>query len=424
MAMEKENRRTIVFDKRKISGVQAAQRIKARFAAIDTPFLATVVFLVAFGLIMLFSASHVTAFYRFKNSFHFIRSQAIFAVAGLVIMLAVSQIDYKFYKPFAWPLMAVTWILLVVVLFMPALNDAKRWINLKITTFQPSEVAKFAIILLFSFLIAQNGERIRSRKLLESFQFGFLPFAGILIITSALMLLEPHLSGTLLILSIGAILMFSGGTRLIWFGISAAVGAAGALSALVMVKKLVPYAAGRIQTWLNPWADASDAGHQTVQGLLAIGSGGFWGVGLGNSRQKHLYVPEPQNDFIFSIIAEELGFIGAMLVIVLFAVLLFRGIYIATRAKDPFGTMLGVGIIAQVSLQAALNIAVVTNTIPNTGISLPFFSYGGTSLLMLLGEMGIVLSISRDIQQPSEEETGKPKLSSVKNAAGGKGTKA
>ncbi|MPN35324.1 putative peptidoglycan glycosyltransferase FtsW [bioreactor metagenome] len=215
------------------------------------------------------------------------------------------------------------------------------------------------------------------------------------------MLLEPHLSGTILIVAIGAIMMFVGGTSLRWFALGGGVFAGGLAAALLAFPDLVPYAMDRIEMWKNPYLDMQDKGHQTVQSMLAIGSGGVFGLGLGNSRQKHLYVPEPQNDFIFSIICEELGFIGAMVVILLFVALLIRGSVLALRAKDKFGTMLVVGIIAQVTVQAVLNIAVVTNTIPNTGISLPFFSYGGTSLMMLLGEMGIVLSVSRQGLPPA-----------------------
>ena len=234
---------------------------------------------------------------------------------------------------------------------------------------------------------------------MDQFRVGVLPFVAILGVVAVLMLLEPHLSGTLLILVIGAVLMFVGGTGLRWFGLAGA-GALTALSlALVLLPDLVPYAADRLSSWLDPFADPLGDGHQTIQSLYAIGSGGATGLGLGNSRQKHLYVPEPQNDFIFSILCEELGFAGAALALVLFFLLLWRGLVIAVRAPDKFGALLAVGFVVQVCLQAVLNIAVVTNTIPNTGISLPFFSSGGTSLMMLLGEMGIVLSVSRQGSQ-------------------------
>ena len=221
------------------------------------------------------------------------------------------------------------------------------------------------------------------------------PFALVLGAVAVLMLLEPHLSGTVLILGIGAVLMFVGGTGLKWFVLAGAGGAAAIGAAIIIMPDLVPYAASRLSSWLDPFADPLGDGHQTIQSLYAIGSGGAAGLGLGSSRQKHLFVPEPQNDFIFSILCEELGFVGACAVILLFALLLWRGITLAAHAPDRFGALLVVGFVVQVALQAVLNMAVVTNTIPNTGISLPFFSSGGTSLMMLLGEMGIVLSVSR-----------------------------
>ena len=286
--------------------------------------------------------------------------------------------------------MAVTVVLLIVVLFMPELNGAKRWIFLPIGgNLQPSEVAKFAVIVLFAHIISINHQRMKT------FAYGVLPFVVILGVIAGLMLLEPHLSGTVLILGIGGLMMFVGGTGLVWFGLAIAGVVAGVAGAVVLVPDLVPYAMSRIESWQNPWLDAQGDGHQIIQSMYAIGSGGLTGLGIGNSKQKHLYLPEPQNDFIFSVICEELGFIGALLVIFLFVALLLRGIYVAWHAKDKFGSMLVVGVIVQVTLQAVLNIAVVTKTIPNTGISLPFFSYGGTSLLMLLGEMGVVLSVSR-----------------------------
>ena len=277
-----------------------------------------------------------------------------------------------------------------VVLFMPEYNGCKRWLVLPgLGTLQPSEIAKFAVVLVFAHIIALNHDRM------GSFAVGVLPFALVLGAVAVLMLLEPHLSGTVLILGIGAVLMFVGGTGLRWFMLAGAGGAAAIGTAIVLMPELVPYAADRLNSWLDPFADPLGDGHQTIQSLYAIGSGGATGLGLGNSRQKHLFVPEPQNDFIFSIVCEELGFVGACAVVLLFVLLLWRGITIAAHAPDRFGALLVVGFTVQVALQAVLNVAVVTNTIPNTGISLPFFSSGGTSLMMLLGEMGIVLSVSR-----------------------------
>ena len=362
---------------------------------LDLPFLVLVLALVAFGLVMLFSASYAVAMYRRGNGYAFIRPQLLFAAIGIAAMYAASRVDYHIYHKLAWPMLGVSVVLLVLVLFMPEYNGCKRWIVLPgLGTLQPSEIAKFSVILVFSHIISLNHQKMKK------FSVGVVPFAVILGGLAVLMLLEPHLSGTLLIFGIGAILMFVGGTGLRWFGMAAGGGVAAVAAALIFLPDLVPYAADRLNSWLDPFADPLGDGHQTIQSLYAIGSGGATGLGLGNSRQKYLYVPEPQNDFIFSIVCEELGFVGACLVILLFMLLLLlRGISIALKAPDKFGALLTVGFTVQVVLQAVLNIAVVTNTIPNTGISLPFFSSGGTSLMMLLGEMGIVLSVSRQAVQ-------------------------
>ena len=356
----------------------------------DVPFLVILLALLCYGLIMLFSAGYAVALYRRGDAYTYIRPQLLFAALGVAAMYAASLVDYHIWHKLAWPIMGLSLILLVIVLFMPEYNGCKRWIVLPgLGTLQPSEIAKFAVVLVFSHIISLNHDRM------HSFAGGVLPFGLILGVVTVLMLLEPHLSGTLLILSIGAVLMFVGGTGLRWFMLAGAGGAAAIGTAIVLMPELVPYAADRLNSWLDPFADPLGDGHQTIQSLYAIGSGGAAGLGLGNSRQKHLFVPEPQNDFIFSILCEELGFLGACAVILLFSALLWRGITLAAHAPDRFGALLVVGFVVQVALQAVLNIAVVTNTIPNTGISLPFFSSGGTSLMMLLGEMGIVLSVSR-----------------------------
>ena len=356
----------------------------------DLPFLVLVLTLVAFGLVMLCSASSAVALYRRQDAFAYVRPQLLYAAMGLVAMWMASQVDYHIYHKLAWPLLALSLVLLTAVLFMPEYNGCKRWIVLPgLGTLQPSEIAKFAVVLVFAHIISLNHDRM------QTFATGVLPFMVILGAVTVLMLLEPHLSGTLLILGIGAVLMFVGGTGLKWFALAGIAGAGAIAAAVVLLPELVPYAMGRLSSWRDPFADPLGEGHQTIQSLYAIASGGAAGLGLGNSRQKYLYVPEPQNDFIFSILCEELGFVGAALTVVLFLLLFLRGMSIAVRARDKFGALLAVGFVVQVVLQAVLNIAVVTNTIPNTGISLPFFSSGGTSLMMLLGEMGIVLSVSR-----------------------------
>ena len=348
-----------------------------RLPAMDLPFLVLVLTLVGFGLVMLGSASSAVALYRRNDAFAYLRPQLLYAALGIGAMWAASRVDYHIYHKLAWPLLGLSMVLLTAVLFMPEYNGCKRWLVLPgLGTLQPSEIAKFAVVLVFAHIISLNHDRM------GSFAVGVLPFALVLGVVAVLMLLEPHLSGTVLILCIGAVLMFVGGTGLRWFVLAGVGGAAAIGAAIAIMPDLVPYAASRLSSWLDPFADPLGDGHQTIQSLYAIGSGGAAGLGLGSSRQKHLFVPEPQNDFICG-------------VILLFALLLWRGVTLAAHAPDRFGALLVVGFVVQVALQAVLNMAVVTNTIPNTGISLPFFSSGGTSLMMLLGEMGIVLSVSR-----------------------------
>lgn len=356
----------------------------------DMPFLIILMIILVVGLISQFSASYAYSYYwNDGDSFYFIKRQLIFAVIGVAAMLIISTVDYHILHHFAIPLMLVSFILLGVVLKMPSSTGIHRWIRLPGLQFQPSEIAKFTLILLFAHLISIN------HKKMKTFLAGYLPFMVILGVTCGLVFLEPHLSGTILLLGIGIIMMYVGGTRLLYLLGTLGLGV-GAVIYMVFVKG---YEQDRINVWLHPfeaYATNRDEAWQTIQSLYAIGSGGVMGQGLGNSRQKHLFLPEPHNDFIFSVICEEMGFVGAVLVIVLFALLLWRGITIGMKSPDKFGSMLAVGLTVQVGLQAVMNMAVVTNTIPNTGISLPFFSYGGTSLVMLLAQMGVVLSVSRN----------------------------
>ncbi len=357
----------------------------------DMPFLIILMIILVVGLISQFSASYAYSYYwNDGDSFYYIKRQLIFALIGVAAMLFISTIDYHILHHFAIPLMLVSFVLLGVALMLPSSTGIHRWIRLPGLQFQPSEIAKFALILLFAHLISLN------HKKMKTFLAGYLPFILILGVTCGLVFLEPHLSGTILLLGIGIVMMFVGGTRLLYLLGTVGLGVA-AVIYMVFVKG---YEQERISVWLNPmgvYEVDPDAAWQTVQSLYAIGSGGVMGQGLGNSRQKHLFLPEPHNDFIFSVICEEMGFVGAVLVIVLFALLLWRGITIGMKSPDKFGSMLAVGLTAQIGLQAFMNMAVVTNTIPNTGISLPFFSYGGTSLVMLLAQMGVVLSVSRNI---------------------------
>ena len=373
---------------------------------LDMPLFVFIMVLLAIGLVMLFSASYANSYYYEDDSYHYITRQGGFAVFGIVAMLLISTFDYHRFHQLALPIAGVSLVLLLMVLLFgrvlkmdsiaPAEGVATRWLQLGPLGFQPSEVAKFALIVVFAHMISLYADKM------GTFRYGVLPFVGVLGLFAALVFLENHMSGTLIILALGAILMFIGGTKPRWFILG------GALLVVMLVAYLAfggkddageggVYQMDRISGWLDPFGDKSGSADtwQIKQSLYAIGSGGLLGVGLGQSRQKYLYLPKPQNDFIFAIVCEELGMVGALVIMLLFALLIWRGVYISLHAKDRFGAMLGLGLTVQVGVQAVLNICVVTNTIPNTGISLPFFSSGGTALLMLLGQMGILLNISR-----------------------------
>lgn len=366
---------------------------------LDMPLFIFIIVLLAVGLVMLFSASYADSYYNEGNSYYYIQRQGLFAIVGLVAMLFISTFDYHRFHGLAFLIYIVSIILLAaVLLFGPVLKMEKiapsegvayRWLQFgTLFSFQPSEVAKFAVITMCAHYISQHIEKMGTLR------FGVLPFLLIVGLPAVMVFAENHLSGTIIILMLGVILMFVGGTKMRYFVLG---GSALAVLLVLYVIMKGSYQMDRVSVWLDPFSETLDRDltWQTRQSLYAIGSGGFLGVGLGQSRQKYLYLPKPMNDFIFAIVCEELGMIGALVVIILFSLLIWRGMYISLHAKDKFGTLLGLGITFQVGMQAVLNICVVTNTIPNTGISLPFFSYGGTALLMLLGEMGILLNISR-----------------------------
>ena len=308
--------------------------------------------------------------------------------------MGIGKINYQRFRGVAKFLLYLSIILLVLVIIpgnplAVTRNNATRWLGIgDLFTFQPSEIAKVAVVIYFSDSISKKKDQMRS------FRYGILPYAIWLVVLGGLVGLEPHLSGAILIMGVGAALMLVGGIN--WAWVIGAVGAAGA--AMYLVLFVIGYNTSRITYWLNPWADAQGAGWQLSQSLITIGSGGLWGVGLGKSRQKFLYLPEEHNDFIFAIICEELGLIGASIIMLLFAALILRGYWIALHARDRFGSLLVVGITTLVAMQTFLNIGVVTGLLPTTGISLPFFSYGGTALSIQLAEMGIVLSVSRQMR--------------------------
>ncbi len=371
---------------------------KLAVGPIDYPFLLIVMILLVMGIIMMFSAGYAWAIAEGGTGTDYVSNQIIMAVIGLVGMFFASFFDYHWLRK---PLIAYGFFVFCVILLILCLggpfadphNNSYRWVKIgPLPAFQPSEMMKLAIILLFAYIISVNYSKMKY------FKFGIIPFMVILGIVAALMMQQPHLSGTIIICAIGLIMMFVGGSKFTHLLGVAIVGVAG-LAIIVFYlaeTKGFSYFEKRIISWVDPFnEEAFDDTWQTRNSLIAIGSGGIYGLGLGNSRQKFLYLPEAKNDFVFAVVCEELGLVGAIMVIILFLLLVFRGMHIASKAPDKYGMMIALGLTVQIGLQALLNIAVVTNTIPNTGVSLPFFSYGGTALIMQLVEMGIVLNISR-----------------------------
>lgn len=384
----------------------------------DLPFLMLTMLLVGIGLIMVFSASYASAYYDSSasvqnNPLFYIRRQAMFAVAGTVVMYLVSKINYQTFRILAIPLLAASTVLLVLVLtpLGVEMNQAQRWLKMLLVagpTYQPSEIAKVAVIIFFSARLSKRdmekkkkytNRTLTGRSLNRLERVGFLeliPYGLVLGTVLVLVVLEPHMSGTILIMVGAASVLFAAGINMGWFVGIGSIAVAG----LAFIISSTDYMTSRVQLWLDPWLDPQGKGYQTIQSLYAIGSGGLLGLGLGKSRQKFLYIPEPENDFVFSIVVEELGFIGAAIVLILFALLILRGYWLAIHARDRFGALLIVGITTQVAVQTFLNIGVVTNLFPVTGISMPFFSYGGTALMIQLLEMGVILSVSRQIPAP------------------------
>ena len=349
--------------------------------------------LVAVGLIMLLSASYPAAIAKTGDAYFYLKRQLRYAILGLFMMEGVSRLNYQIFRKWARPLLIISIMLLIAVL-IPGIgvvrNNSRRWIELfGIITFQPSELAKFAVVLDFSASISVKKDGMRK------FSTGVYPYICTLGIIVVLMVLEPHLSGLILILIVGVALMYVGGMRKRWIALCVIVAAIGAY---LLVTGKISYGQSRIAMWRNPFVDMRGDGYQLSQSLIAIGSGGLWGLGFGRSRQKHLYLPEVQNDFIFAVVCEELGLVGAMIILTLFATLVIKGFCIARDASDRFGALLCVGFMTLFATQTFLNVAVVSGLLPTTGVSLPLFSYGGTALVMQLLELGIVLSVSRNIE--------------------------
>ncbi len=353
----------------------------------DLPYLLLTVLLVIIGLIMLFSASFARAYYITGNSASYFTSQAIFAVFGIGAMYAMSRVPYEWYYKLSRLIYGVTILLLLAVLLVGStVNGSTRWLNLGFTQLQPSEIAKLSLIISLSVLMTRNQKDIKSPRT-------FCACAGALAIIVLLLIMEPHFSATIIVALLWFCMMAIGGTNRKYLGIIVAIGAAGLLFLLLSGG----YTSERITAWRNPEADPLDSGLQILQSEYAIGSGGLLGLGFGKSRQKYLYLPEEHNDYIFAIVCEELGFIGAVGILILFALLIIRGYWIAMHARDRFSMLLAAGLTTLLAIQVVLNVAVVTNLLPATGISLPFFSSGGTALIMQLAESGIMLNISRSI---------------------------
>lgn len=389
---------------------------------IDLPFLALVLLLTAVGLIMLLSASYASAYYNVDPSvdtggnpyYYFIR-QLIFAVAGVVAMLALARFNYQRWRGLSI-LALLGSILMLALVFTPlgrTANNARRWLNLGFFSFQPSELVKIAVVMFFSASLSKRKSQLKkqkkwSKRSITGRFFGFLdrigfleliPYAVILVIILVLLYKQPHMSAMILILITAASVLLVSGVSLGWF-IGAGLAVAGGLYYIITQTE---YMAGRLNSWQNPLADLQGSGYQLYQSQIAIGSGGLLGVGLGNGRQKYMFLPEEHNDFIFAIVCEELGFVGAVIIMALFALLIIRGYWLAIHARDRFGTLLIVGLTTLIAAQTLLNIGVVTGALPTTGISLPFFSYGGTALMIQLASMGLILSVSRQITAPKAE---------------------
>ena len=394
--MTREEQRARKAQQERMRQVERRHKEAAR-GQMDLPFLILTLLLTVIGLIMLFSASFPRAYYDTGDGTYYFKRQAAFAALGLVAMFIVSKINYQRWRGAGRLLVGLALFLLILVIIPHnplaiTSNNATRWLGIRgVFQFQPSEITKVGIILYFADSISKKKDKMATLR------YGIVPYVAILGVIAALMAKEPHFSGMVLLLGIGAVMMYVGGIRNYWVGLGFALVL---LVIYAFATGIITYNSSRIDIWLDPFNEEwmRDKGYQIRQSLLSIGSGGLFGLGLGKSRQKFLFLPEEHNDFIFAIICEELGLVGATIIMVMFALLIIRGYWIALHARDRFGSLLAVGVTTQIALQVFLNIAVVTNLIPNTGISLPFFSYGGTALAVQLAEVGIVLSVSRQMR--------------------------
>ncbi|MBU3181781.1 stage V sporulation protein E [Clostridium psychrophilum] len=361
------------------------KKSKIKMGQIDFILFATIMILVCIGIIMVYSASSYVASFKYNNPQFFLKKQLLWACIGLVLMVTAIKTDYHIIKKYTGIVMIITIVLLVTVFAFTPVNGSKRWINLGPTAFQPSEIAKYIIVIYMAKSLDLKGKEIKK------FTTGILPYLLVSGLYAGLILLEPNLSIAAVIMIVTIIILFAVGARFLHlFAIGSSF-----VAAAVAATMLAPYRMARVMNFTNPFKDSQGDGYQLVQSLLALGSGGIFGAGIGQSRQKCLYIPEPHTDFIFAIIGEELGLIGCAFIILLFVVLIWRGIKIAVTAKDMYGLILAVGITSVIAVQAVINIAVVTGSMPVTGVPLPFISYGGSSLVFNMFAMGILLNISR-----------------------------
>ena len=380
----------------KMLHTKANRRLQA-LPSVDYPFLILLLALLVVGLTMLYSASYAQSLYdtAYQSSTRYLQKQALCAGIGLVAMYFFSRIPVTVWHRQAWPVYGASIVLLLSVLvFGQSVNGAKRWINIAGIQFQPSEIAKFAMILLLAKLTRRFGADA------VDFRHGVMGFGCAMLGLLVPLALEKHLSAIMLMGMVGVVMMFVAGTRVKWL----AAGALAAAAFVLVYISLMGYAGDRVTAWLHPEQDPSDTGYQILQSLYAIGSGGLFGLGFGRSRQKYLYLPFQYNDYIFAIVCEELGLVGALCIMALFSAVIARGYWIALRARDRFSTVLAAGLVTLIAVQTILNLGVVTNLLPSTGIALPFFSYGGTALAVNLGEMGILLSISRHRNESKLQE--------------------
>ena len=370
---------------------------KPKPEGVDLIFLLLLLTLLTVGLVMLYSASSAQSAYDtgYTQTTRYLQKQGLCALIGLGAMVVLSRIPPTFWLKWAWVLYGISIALLLsVLLFGQSVNGARRWINIGGIQFQPSEIAKFTMIVLFAKLTKDFGKKVRQ------FKRGVMGFGGALLGILVPLALEKHLSAIMLMGMVAVVMMFVAGTSPKW--LLAGAGAAGLF--VVVYISFMGYAGDRVTAWLHPEQDPSDTGYQILQSLYAIGSGGLFGLGLGKSRQKYLYLPFQYNDYIFAIICEELGLMGAVVIIALFAALILRGYWIALHGANRFETVLGAGLISLIAVQTILNLGVVSNLLPSTGVALPFFSYGGTALAVNLGEMGVLLSISRSRNKSAQQE--------------------